>query len=389
MMRTSSRVQTRRRHLRTLISLLLLCATAPMSHSQSPHTSQEFIFTTAPFASCTRIHHRRTPQRRSPRRMVRRNPRERTRRSHLGLAPHRRQLVGSLRTRSRTQHRLLEPSPLPLRRRQTLALLQIRTQRPHLDRRPPRQHRRSPHMVAARTSPRRPTRPHQRQAARPRRRHDRKRHVRRKLLLLGRMDRSQHRQRQHMDEDRPHHRTLPTATITTHPDRTRLRNHPAHHRPSRQQTSSPLRSLHLRHRPHLRSRLIRQRPHLDPSPPNRPPQPQLRHRRRRPPRRPHRPHLQQHHHRPNSAQSRRQHRRRALQNLRNSRRPTRRVLLSRHHSRQSRRTRHHLHLEPQTHSLRHRTLSQRAQPGCPMIPEGYRGVRHQLKNDTTPSSPTQ
>ena len=67
----------------------------------------------------------------------------------------------------------------------------------------------------------------------------------------------------HMDEDRAHHRTLPTATITTHPDRTSLRNHPTHHRPSGQQTSSPLRPLHLEHRPHLRSRLIRQRPHLD------------------------------------------------------------------------------------------------------------------------------
>jgi predicted neuraminidase len=51
MMRTSFRVHLRRIHLRSLIPLLLLCATAPMSHSQSSNTSQDFIFTSAPFAS--------------------------------------------------------------------------------------------------------------------------------------------------------------------------------------------------------------------------------------------------------------------------------------------------------------------------------------------------
>ena len=35
----------------TLFPLLLLCAAAPSSPSQSPHTSQEFIFTSAPFPS--------------------------------------------------------------------------------------------------------------------------------------------------------------------------------------------------------------------------------------------------------------------------------------------------------------------------------------------------
>jgi len=44
-------VNTRRLHLRTLTPLLLLCATAPHSHSQSPQISQEFIFTSAPFHS--------------------------------------------------------------------------------------------------------------------------------------------------------------------------------------------------------------------------------------------------------------------------------------------------------------------------------------------------
>src|SRR5258708_24528153 len=55
MIRTLSRVHTRQLHLRTLTSLLLLCAAAPTSHSQSPHTSpepsKEFIFASAPFLS--------------------------------------------------------------------------------------------------------------------------------------------------------------------------------------------------------------------------------------------------------------------------------------------------------------------------------------------------
>jgi predicted neuraminidase len=51
MIRRSSRMQTRHRRLRTLSSLLLLCAAAPSSHGQSPHPSQEFIFTSAPFPS--------------------------------------------------------------------------------------------------------------------------------------------------------------------------------------------------------------------------------------------------------------------------------------------------------------------------------------------------
>src|SRR6266851_6696489 len=55
MIRTLSRVHTRQLHLRTLTPLLLLCAAAPLSHSQSPQTSpqtsQEFIFTSAPFPS--------------------------------------------------------------------------------------------------------------------------------------------------------------------------------------------------------------------------------------------------------------------------------------------------------------------------------------------------
>ncbi len=55
MIRTLSRVHTRQLHLRTLTPLLLLCAAAPLSHSQSPQTSpqtsQEFIFTAAPFPS--------------------------------------------------------------------------------------------------------------------------------------------------------------------------------------------------------------------------------------------------------------------------------------------------------------------------------------------------
>src|SRR5438874_5254206 len=175
-----------------------------------------------------------------------------------------------------------------------------------------------------------------------------------------------------MDKVRPHHRTPSPTTISTQSSRTNLRNHPAHNCLPRQQTSPPLRSLHLRYWPHLRSRLIRQRPLLDASPSNRPPQPQLRHRRRRSPGRPHRPHLQQHHHRPNSAQPRHQRRWRTLQNLRHFGRPARRVLLPRHYSRQSRRTRHHLHVESQAHSLRHRTLSQRTltsppNPGAPYL----------------------
>jgi predicted neuraminidase len=44
-------VQTRRLHLRSLTPFLLLCTAAPSSHSQSPKTSQEFIFTSAPFSS--------------------------------------------------------------------------------------------------------------------------------------------------------------------------------------------------------------------------------------------------------------------------------------------------------------------------------------------------
>jgi predicted neuraminidase len=51
MIRTSLELNTRQVHLRPLIPLLLLCAAAPSSRGQSPHPSQEFIFTSAPFPS--------------------------------------------------------------------------------------------------------------------------------------------------------------------------------------------------------------------------------------------------------------------------------------------------------------------------------------------------
>jgi len=158
--RTSSRVHTRRLHRRPLIPLLLLCAAAPAAHinpptprrnsSSPPHPSPPP--THQPSSNCrTAISSPHGSEE---------QPRARPDTRHLGLAPHSKSMVPPLSARSRAQHRLLEPGPLPLRRRQTLAVLQIRSQRPHLDRRPPHQHRRSPLLVAARPSPRRPSRPH-------------------------------------------------------------------------------------------------------------------------------------------------------------------------------------------------------------------------------------
>ena len=145
--------------MRRIVPLALLLASAALAQSVD-----EFIYESAPFPSAHASTVVELAERRLDVGLVRRDRRRPPRCRHLGRHSHQGRLERPARAGPRAERPHLEPRPLPHAGRQALAVLQIRPQSRHLDRRPPVQHRRRQDLVGARASARGPLRPDPRQA---------------------------------------------------------------------------------------------------------------------------------------------------------------------------------------------------------------------------------